>query len=254
MRSVKGSEHWIWPVLLLAGVVAVTGCNSLGSNAPVTRKVGVIMKAVTGSTPVYANPYGMAEQAGTQAGSTISLSKVKLFVKKLELKSVSEDSLDFEAKKLVVVLPLDTTSVTLSTAQVPAGTYDKFEIHINKPSPQDSTLDRDLVQGAPDSLRYSMIINGMYNGQPFTYKSHHNFEIELELNPPLVVTDTTMSVNVRLLVKTTAWFHDRSGALLDPTDPANAVQIDQSIRRSFEAHEEHGDHEKGNGDHGNTDG
>jgi len=176
-----------------------------------------------------------------------SLTGVKFLVKKLELKnSAEEDSLNFEVHDFVADLPLDGSNYNITSKQVPTGSYDEFKLKIDTPedasSVQDSSFYNNSGSGEQDG--YSIVINGIYNGSQFTYRTDEDFELEMALNPPLEVTDTTASASVAINVDPSSWFKDSSGNALDPTNPDNKEIIDENISRSFHAeHEEHGEHE-----------
>jgi len=184
--------------------------------------------------------------------SSLKLTRVALFVKELKLKSVAEDSLDFNQQDLVVDLPLGQDSVQISTTAVPKGSYDGLKLHIGKPSYADSAKYPDFVAGPSEHDRYSVIIQGSYKGQDFTFKAHHEFEFHLKINPPLVISDSTVSVDVNLLVDTSKWFVDpETGQTINPTDHEAIEKIIENIDSSFEAHKR--EHEMEDGHHDNHD-
>lgn len=184
--------------------------------------------------------------ATARKNSSPKLSQVKLLVEDLELKSsVDQDSLDFEVNNLVVNLPLDGSALVLAEATVPEGLYNKFEMEIEKPY-NNSIEDPDFYsENGNDG--YSIVIKGTYNGKAFTYHSEEEFELELNLNPPLEVS-AGASPSVAIDVDPFTWFKDEAGNDLDPTNPANIQQINDNIRKSFGA--EKGDDDGDNGDDG----
>ncbi|HKI45803.1 MAG TPA: hypothetical protein VKA08_10780 [Balneolales bacterium] len=260
----KYLKNSCWWSLLVGLLMMVGGCNVTNNNSqPGAKPVNVYMQTKTSGT-TYSNPYGLSEVPGTAAvDSTLKLTSVSMFVKKLRLKSITEDSLDFQQQNLVVDLPLGKDSVQISTKAVPQGSYDGLSLHVGKPAYADSSKYPDFVAGPSEHQRYSMIISGTYKGKSFTYKVHHEFEFELKLNPPLVISDSTVSVDVNLLVDTSKWFVNKeTGATLDPTNPDDLEQIVENIDSSFEAHRrEHerednhnSNHDSGSGSGNNSDG
>ena len=123
-------------------------------------------------------------------------------------------------------------------SSIPAGTYDKieFEIHPLERATNDAAAD-DLV-----NQHASAIIEGTFNGQPFTFVTALEAEQEFEGN--FVVTDK--SSNVTFDVDTTSWFV-KDGVALDPRDAANRAAIEANLRRSINAFQD--DDELGHENH-----
>lgn len=222
--------------MLVSGIaLLLAGCDVSGSSADGSKEVSVKMKLQNTSQ-------AKLKSAGTPSVKSLDrLTEVKLLVEELELESaMDEDSLDFEAEDLIANLPLDGSEFTLSSEMVPEGIYDEFELEVEN---DDSNVsDPDFYNGHDDG--YSLVIKRVYNGEEFTYRSDEDFEIELELNPPLEVTANGSSFTVNINIDPSGWFTDSQGQPLDPTDPANEDEIDDNIEDSFEADYE----EEDNGD------
>ncbi|MGD8749397.1 MAG: hypothetical protein PVI44_13115 [Balneolaceae bacterium] len=221
-----------------------TGCDVTGSNSGGKSQVAVNMKIQSTAAP-------KLKSGSSTIQAVDSLIEVKLLVKKLELKnSMEEDSLDFEVRDFVADLPLDGSAYAITSAQVPTGVYDKFEVKIHKPENGSTVQDTSFFNNSGNSEEetgYSIVIRGISNGEKFTYKSNKDFELEMELNPPLEVTDTT-SASVAINIDPASWFKDSAGNALDPNNPDNQEAINENIRQSFHAeHEEHdSEHDSGN--------
>ena len=233
MKYLKNKSIPIFTILAL--VLFFTGCDVSGSDSADdnSRKVAVKMKVQSSST-------SQQKVAGKAMKSVDSLTEVKMLVEELELEStVDQDSLDFEVDDLIVNLPLDGSDFVLTEAAVPEGLYDEFELEIEEPD-NNAIQDPDFYNEDNDSDGYSMVIKGIYNGEAFMYRSEEDFEIEMDLNPPLEVTADTAS-SVAINVDPFSWFKDEAGNDLDPTDPANSEQIDENIKKSFNAEKDHDD-------------
>lgn len=269
---------------LLLGIAILTGCNVAGDSST-TRQVSINMQVATGSS----SALNKASTNTMQAADSVDLDNIKLLVRELELESEGEyydDSGDstevqdqegdheeddeeegeeFELKNQVFDLPLDGSKVSVSTREVPSGTYDNVELKIGPAEAGSGVEDSDLVEGEADSLRYSMAISGTYGDSAFTFKTRKFFEIEMEIDPPVEVTDSTESVDIDLQIDPSGWFKDpETGDYLDPTDPANQGTIEANIARSFKAecdregddegwHEDDGDHHDNGDDSGDDD-
>lgn len=244
------------PIFLLA-----TACGDVSSPATnATKPLAVKMQVASGTATAATSA---SQSATTQALD--SLTQVKLLVDRLELENEldedndehgnHQDSVEFEVNDLVVDLPLDGSAVVLSTTDVPEGTYNKFKMEVDGPDEESDVDDEDLAGSPSDTTRNSVVVKGFYNGTPFTYKSQVEFELEMELNPPLVVSATSPSVAVKVLVDPFSWFKDpATGAGLDPNDPSNREQIDQNIKNSLNAEDDHGDQDDDQGENDDDDG
>ena len=222
-------------VVLIPTLLFAVSCSVSDSNSGGEKQVAVKMKLNQMSTAT-------AKQISSSPTiqSVDSLTEVKLLVEELELEStMDEDSLDFEVDDFVVNLPLDGSEIELSTANVPAGVYDEFEMEIEHDD-DTNVNDPDFINESSDDDGYSIVIKGVYNGEDFMYRSEEDFEIELEFNPPFEINDSS-SPSIAINIDPSGWFKDSSGNDLDPTDPANHEQIDENIENSFDVEEDDDD-------------
>lgn len=216
-------------------ILLFTGCNISGSNSSGERKVSVKMQVPTSTTS-----QKITGSSTTQAVDSIT--EVKMLVEELELESsLDQDSLDFEVEDLVVNLPLDGSEFELVSTTVPEGVYDEFETQIESPDDDSSVEDSDFYNSSSeDGENYSIVVKGVYNGEQFTYRSEEDFELKLEMDPPLEISGNT-SPSVAIKVDPASWFKDASGNDLDPNDPENREIIDENIENSFEAEQDDDD-------------
>lgn len=253
---------------LIISISLLSACNVTNQNTT-TKKMSVSMQVVQSSANK-ATPT-------TQAVDSVALDNIKLLVKKLELKSEGEGEFEneqegesheadegeqgddneqgeeFELSNQIFDLPLDGNKVSVSTGQIPTGTYRQVEVEIGPAEEGSDIQDTTLVEGNADSLRYSMAIHGTAGGNEFTFKTHKEFEVEIPLNPAVEVTDTTQSANIDLTVDPSDWFKDpETGDYLDPNDPDNHNVIESNIAHSFKAnYHEEGDHDEDHHENGN---
>lgn len=234
-------------LLALVPALFAVSCSVSDSNSAGEKQVAVKMKLNTTSSTT-------AKQLSspTTMQSVDSLTQIKMLIEELELEStVDEDSLDFEVNNFIIDLPLDGSEIELSTANVPAGVYDEFEMEIEYDDDTDVN-DTDFIKESDDD-GYSIVIKGVYNGEDFMYRSDEDFEIELEFNPPFEINDSS-SPSIAINIDPTGWFKDSSGNDLDPTDPANYEQIDENIENSFDVEEDDDDDDDDDDDEEDDDG
>lgn len=137
---------------------------------------------------------------------------------------------ELELGPVLVDLPLTGVQSALDV-RIPAGRYHEMELELHKPGRQGR--DAAFVAANPAFQGVSVRVEGSYGGRPFVFTSAASAEMELEFDPPVVVDSAANNVTIGVDVGT--WFRDARGAVLAPTDPANAGRIAANIRASFRA-------------------
>ncbi len=207
-------------LLLFAGYM-FTGCDATD---PGLDDAGTVQLQMAVNTSNASAKQLLAHQ---QNGGLV-IEEVKLFIEEMELESVENDSLDFEIENFIVNLPLDGSPLVLANQVVPAGIYDEFELEIEKPD------DKDLVVNDSDfqdeTGEYSVVVKGIFNGEEFMFRSSEDFEIDIDLNPPLVIEEGTSTV-LLISIDVYSWFMGPNGEELDPKDPANTERINENIEK-----------------------
>lgn len=200
--------------------------------------------------------------AKSAAGDTVTLDSAKVLLKRMKFESTTdEDSADFKIGPFIVRIDLTGGVTDITTSKIPNGTYDKIKFKIHKPEDDEDIADPDFKTGTSDDERFSIVVFGKYNNVPFVYKSKKDVEQKLDINPPLVVSDSTTSTNATLLVTPAVWFL-KDGQYLNPNAESDRDDIDDNIKKSFkkvfkdndhdgDEHDEDDDHDDHDDDHGN---
>lgn len=223
-------------------ILFATGCD-LNNASSDQGRVQVAMQATPATSAAKATL-----NSNTQNGE-LEITEVRLFVEEMELESVGEDSMDFEADNFIVDLPLDGSPFLITEVEIPAGLYDEFEMEVERPEDDDTNIsDPDF---SDESGRYSVVVRGLWNGEEFTYRSDEDFELELEMNPPLEVTEEG-GFTVMVEVDINEWF-TKNGTKLDPNLEENRDDIDESIENSFDVLEDLFDDDDDDDDDGDDD-
>lgn len=197
--------------------------------------------------------------AKSAATDTVVITSAKILLKHIKFENeAEEDSSELKLGPFIVELNLIGGVTEIATGDLPNGTYDRVKFKIHKPEGNEDPGDPDFYEGPSGDQRFSVVVNGTFNGSPFTYKSKKDAEQKMTLNPPLVVSDTLSTTNVTLVVNPGLWFI-KDGVYLDPTVEANWDDIDENIKNSFkkafkdndhdgEEHDDDDDHEDDHGD------
>ena len=166
----------------------------------------------------------------------IEIREVKFFIEEFELEGTGGTA-DFELEDLddfIVNLPLDGTPLTIIQAEIPSGFYDEFEMEIEKPDSDINVTDFDFRD---ETGSYSVVVKGVFNGEDFTFRSSEDFEIDVDLNPPLEISETAQSTLV-IEIFVPIWFMGADGMIMHPKELKNIDKINENIEDSFEAFED----------------
>ncbi|MFW6347401.1 MAG: hypothetical protein ACOC2C_02165 [Cyclonatronaceae bacterium] len=211
--------------LFSAASLLLISCDSTSSNSEIST-IELHMQAAVGNTGL------KAADSKNQPG--LEIQEVKFFIDEVELESVQNDWLDFEVEEFIVNLPLDGSPLIITEREVPPGLYDEFELEIERPDDSDPPVnDADFND---ETGRYSVVVKGLFQDEPFMFRSDEEFEIEMDINPALEVTEAGSDI-LKITIDIDGWFAGNSSEVLDPTNPANKALINQNIARSFQAHD-----------------
>lgn len=95
-------------------------------------------------------------------------------------------------------------------------------------------IDEAFTEGEAESERYSMIINGTYNSEPFEFKSVRNFNYELTFQDQSSGTPGGLVYSLNMQADIGSWFLNPDGeGLLNPGEASNASLINDKIGLSI---------------------
>jgi hypothetical protein len=185
----------------------------------------------------------------TSGGDELLISRVQLVVREVELERAGDDDDcddrpgrrgdcddDVEIGPFLIDLPLANGVTPAIALDVPPGTYEELELVLHTPDDDDDD-DRAFLREHPGFRRISAIVEGRFNGQPFTYVTRARAKYELEFEPPLTIGPEGDRITVDVNVG--AWFVRRGGGLISPLEaslPGEArARVEQNIRHTFRA-------------------
>lgn len=172
---------------------------------------------------------------GEQDNHSIQITEAKFILRKMTLKGDhDEGECDLKLGPFIISLdPVQRMSVG-AIGYIPPGDYDAIKFQVHKPTPGDGVTDPDFVES--NHKRYSVVVRGFYNSEPFVYKSKLTVSktIEFEMNNVTLTSEQAVFITIRL--NPYMWFFE-NGAFLDPENENNHHAIDhnikQSLRRAF---------------------
>jgi hypothetical protein len=204
-------------IVLVVSFALLGGCNKESSVEP-------------GSTTYNTSVGAYAE--GSITDNNIALTSVKFLLRKIELESgeTEGDEEEVNLGPLVVDLGLFSKVSEFTFAKLVPGVYDEIHFQLHKPSPTENISDPEFTEST--DKRYSVIVKGFYNGEPFVYKTDVTVskEVEFENHPVAITAEGTVNITIR--ISPYSWFM-RDGQILNPMNPASKRYIDDNIRDSF---------------------
>ena len=188
-----------------------------------------------------------AANGAVQVASGIELTRARIAVRRLRVERHDRQS-EIEISQGPLLLDASGDALAgallqLVTGSVPAGTYDKLKIDIHSVAAAPAGPFDDLVKRGA-----SILLEGTVDGQPFTFASALEAELEHEGTFAL----GSAASNITLNVDVSRWFKAADGSRLDPRDSASQAGIAANLRASFSAFED--DDEDGVDDRGHHDG
>ena len=139
---------------------------------------------------------------------------------------------DFRAEPVFIDLPLDGGAVTVATEQIPNGTYDELEFEV-----EDIDLDEeDEEAGAVAAVRAqvlaafpewpeeaTMVVRGTFTpvgqaARPFTAFFDAEIKVELDLVPPVTISDGVGDASITVQLFPQEWFRNPDGSVVDVSE------------------------------------
>ncbi|MBR9918563.1 hypothetical protein GYB29_13010 [bacterium] len=209
-------------VMLLTSSLLLSACSN-------TTQSSVKLNAKASNSQNY--------QKLNSAADTVIITEAKFRFSEIEFESATDDdSTDIEQGPIILSLNLNGGLTEVGIADVPAGFYEELEFEIEARDEDDALVNDPDFEGE-NGQNYSMVISGTINGEPFTFRSEKDFEVELEFEPAFEVNDEEQ-VSITLNFDTSLWFLDQDGNALNPADSNNILLIESNIENSIEAFED----------------
>lgn len=217
-------------LLLVAGVLTFTlaACDSADTGAQDGVLINLEMRV--GTTPL------AATAAAARGGALVTVDEVKLLLKTIKFTRVEDDeALDFRSEMVAVTLDLSGATKSVAVADLPPDAYKRITFVIHKPEETEPIPDPEFRDGPSGNQRYSVIIRGTVDGEPFELKIRESIQQRVELEPPLVIEEGSGAIKVTLLADVEAWFVSEDGRPLDPRREDDADEIADRIDDTFRA-------------------
>lgn len=255
-------------VLTLISTAFMAACGgSTGPGTSVAIKFGMAGSAANPSSAA------MFSVAGGQAGDVqghvtgsngeLNLTGIWVIVEEFELEPVetadcddsegTPDCADFEQEYFFIDVPLDGTTITVVSAEIPDGSYDELEfevddVEVDADDPEE-VAEADLIAALLVTVRSqfpnwpdkaSMLVTGTWTptgGAAVSFETYFDADIEVEIDlvPVLTVADGVASGDLTILLRPDLWFLRSDGTVWNLRDlEGQLVDFDLEIEDGFE--------------------
>ncbi len=253
--------------LISAAFMAACSDAGTGPGTSVAIKFGTAGSAASpSSAAMFSVAGGLAvDVPGHIEGSNgeLTLTGIWVIVEEFELEPVetadcddeisSDDCADFEQEYFFINVPLDGTTITVVTAEIPDGSYDELEfevddVEVDADDPEEQA-EADLIAALFTTVRgqfanwpdkASMLVTGDWNpknGPAVSFETYFDADIEVEIDllPVLTVAEGVASRELIVLLNPAAWFLRADGTVWDLKGlEAELVDFDLEIEDGFD--------------------
>jgi hypothetical protein len=201
MSKFRNCPVWLGAFLL------VEGCTGKGT----LRVEGKIAETSAALSPEQGAPLELGDGA-------LVVESARVAVSEIELEGGRRDQREAELGAAVIDLALDGTPTPVAVDSVEAGSY--------------HTLGLELRTGGP-----AIVVEGTFDGAPFTHSSGLSPELEFALHPEVNVPSSG-EATVGIVFDVATWFVADDGSLLDPSAAAHRDAIEARILATMAARAE----------------
>lgn len=225
-------------------VMGLAACDD-GTGPGDRASVAVAFSAAGGGSALLAedgaafrSPWGVQSVAVAGTNGTLVIDELRIIVAEFELERLDDDACEgddddceeFEAPPAFVNVPLDGGETVAVTALVAPDTYDEMEFEIEDleddeddpvQAQQIAQLRADILAEFPDWPREaSMLVVGTFtptDGDPMAFRAYFEAEVEIELDlvPPVTVTDDGGGATFTVHIDPGAWFTRGDGSVMN---------------------------------------
>ena len=235
-------------VSLAPAALLLVGCTGTAPKASQPISLSITTRSPSTSSLPTASA-SASIQIGTGANS-LTINQAQVVLSRLELSpsgscataGEKDDCDELQAGPALVDLPVDGTTKLVLDGAVAPGSYTALRAKLDAVTPdEDEPGASAFLVAHPDWKGISVKVTGVFTDaksqtHDFTFTSEADAEIEAAFQPAITVAAGTSNLTVS--VDVASWFKDETGAVIDPTDPANAHAIDHNVQRSFRTFED----------------
>ncbi len=171
--------------------------------------------------------YALSKETPENPENILTFDTVKILFKDFKLISGLGNSEYLDSGVFVIYFKPNNVN-TIESKQINPDSYNRFMFEIHKANPGENVTDPDFWNYMGNS--YSVVVKGSFNQNRFVYRSSETANLTLNF-PKVINLQKSERTNVTLLIKPYIWFL-RNNEYMDPSDPANAIDIDNNIKNN----------------------
>jgi hypothetical protein len=162
--------------------------------------------------------------------ASIQITEAKALISEFEIEATDSVSQEMRLTPFVINFDLTSNLREVLSVYIPTKTYRKVKFQIHKPEDAETPPDPEFKDA---NGRYSFIIKGTYNGNPFVFKSKKSVNLVINMNGNVNIGSG--KVNISMLINKLMWFKNSGGNEIDPRESGNENTIDDNLRTSFKS-------------------
>lgn len=206
-------------IVVVVSLFLIQGC--LPEDAPVPKRIAIQFNVTNVGTSV------------EREGNSVNVETIKIMMDHFILSTDGEARLEANRPSILRYRDSDTGNAPVFAGQLgfDFSTFTSIEMFIQQPDPQDNIPDRDLID---DGERYSIYMEGTYNGEAFEYQSKFTFNELLDFSSAVTIDGEEETLLILLLSDVADFMIDpETGQVLDPRQEENTDTIASLISQSF---------------------
>jgi hypothetical protein len=252
-------------ILALGGIAALTACTGInggtapGGQAQLSLNAASRARSGMGASTASFEVTSPSPGTFTDGTNTLVLTSVQIVLRKIELERAGDAGAcaavsvgvnadigaddsgqegstadghadaceEVELGPVLFDVPVATAGAQHTVSvNIDAGTFEKVQFQIHKP---EGSGDAAFLAANPGFAGVSIRVQGTWNGTAFTFASDLDAEQEIELSPPLVVSQTG-TTDLTLFFDTSSWFKTSGGLLIDPASAAKGQPKEATVQ------------------------
>ncbi|RPI18006.1 MAG: hypothetical protein EHM58_07220 [Ignavibacteriae bacterium] len=219
MSNIK--KTFVLLVFSLFTLFFITGCSSDGN---------LMSPLLGGGTPENGN---IVVSIKTQTGdiNQVNVTSAKFLLKDIEFAENRGGCNSIAVGPVVANVLVNGGTSNVVVGNLPNGAYSEIRFKIHKMGHNDPISDPEFVEGPGGNQRFSVVVKGTFNEEPFVYKSRVTVNKVLQFQDPLIINEGS-KFRIVMVISPQLWFL-KNGDFLDPNKESNRYQIDKNIRDSF---------------------
>jgi Domain of unknown function (DUF4382) len=222
-------------VTVFAFATMLSACGD--SESPVLSTTGTVSIGV-GLAPNPSSQGGGGSDEPVLAGavSAVQLTSAQIVISSIRVKSVGEDTLDFNSTAPIIVnLDVNGAQQSIGSLSLPPGSYDQTRFKIDQLDSQDGSVFTNNPNMQNISIRLAGYVSGFADSTFLWTTALDEEQVFEHLTAFTVVAGQT--TNLSFQFDNSKWFVDQLGVVLDPRDGQNQSQIENNVKNAFDIEE-----------------